>query len=353
MGIKNLNKFLKKNCPNIYKEIHISEYSYKLLSIDISLYMFKYKAIYGDRWLDAFINLVTCFRKNEIHCVFIYDNGSPPEKQKEKEERSLQKRKLEERVEKLDIEINNFHLTQEITDYLRDYFDKLTKEKVVRLLKPDSKSIFNISILEKELKKIQSQIVNVSQNDFQLTKDIFNILGIPYFIAPLEAETMCAHMCISNLCDGVVSEDTDVLAYNTPKFLTKLNTGNSTCIEISVEDILKELEITYEQFRDLCIMCGTDYNSNIFKIGPEKAFKLIKTHSSIENIAENTDIDISILNHVRCRELFSLENNLEISVPFCKDPNWSDLSKFLFENNCNVTLDYIKECFAPKELIFE
>ena len=80
--------------------------------------MFKYKAIYGDRWLDAFINLVTCFRKNEIHCVFIYDNGSPPEKQKEKEERSLQKRKLEERVEKLDIEINNFHLSQEITDYL-------------------------------------------------------------------------------------------------------------------------------------------------------------------------------------------------------------------------------------------
>ena len=84
-----------------------------------------------------------CFRKNEIHCVFIYDNGSPPEKQKEKEERSLQKRKLEEKVEKLDIEINNFYLTQEITEYLRDYYDKLTKEKIVRLLKPDSKNIFD------------------------------------------------------------------------------------------------------------------------------------------------------------------------------------------------------------------
>ena len=52
----------------------------KKIAIDISLYMCKYKAIYGDNWLYAFLKLISSLRKNEIHCVFIYDNGAPPEK---------------------------------------------------------------------------------------------------------------------------------------------------------------------------------------------------------------------------------------------------------------------------------
>ena len=84
MGIKNLNVFLRKNCPKVFEEIHISEYAYKKVAIDTSLFLCKYKAIYGEKWLVAFINLVSILRKNEIHCVFIYDNGSPPEKEEEK-----------------------------------------------------------------------------------------------------------------------------------------------------------------------------------------------------------------------------------------------------------------------------
>ena len=59
MGIKNLNVFLRKNCPEVYEEIHISEYAYKKVAIDTSLFLCKYKAIYGEKWLVAFINLVS------------------------------------------------------------------------------------------------------------------------------------------------------------------------------------------------------------------------------------------------------------------------------------------------------
>ena len=80
MGISCLHKFLRKNCPEVYQEIHLSKYAFKKIAIDISLYLFKYKTIFGDRWISAFINLVSCMRRNNIHCVFIYDTGSPPEK---------------------------------------------------------------------------------------------------------------------------------------------------------------------------------------------------------------------------------------------------------------------------------
>ena len=70
MGIKGLNDIIKKYCPNILKnEIKLSEYTYKKIAIDTTLYMFKYKAILGDKWLNGFLNLIICLRKNNIHCV--------------------------------------------------------------------------------------------------------------------------------------------------------------------------------------------------------------------------------------------------------------------------------------------
>ena len=48
MGIKNLNKFLKKHCPDVFVESDLSNYAYKKIAIDISLYIFKYKAIFRE-----------------------------------------------------------------------------------------------------------------------------------------------------------------------------------------------------------------------------------------------------------------------------------------------------------------
>ena len=77
MGIANLNTFLRKHCPDVFKEIHISEYAYKKLAIDTSLFLCKFKAICGDRWLTAFVNLVSCLRRNEIHCDFLMVEWPP------------------------------------------------------------------------------------------------------------------------------------------------------------------------------------------------------------------------------------------------------------------------------------
>ena len=55
----------------------------------------KFKAIAGDRWLGAFLNLVTSLRRNQIHCVFIFDGIAPMEKEEERKRRRAEKKKLE------------------------------------------------------------------------------------------------------------------------------------------------------------------------------------------------------------------------------------------------------------------
>jgi len=39
------------------------------------------------------------------------------------------------------------------------------------------------------------------------------MFGLPYIIAPMEAEAQCAYMEMSNLVDGVVTDDSDVFLF--------------------------------------------------------------------------------------------------------------------------------------------
>jgi 5'-3' exonuclease len=352
MGIKNLNKFLRNNCPEIYEEIHISEYSFKKVAIDISLYLCKFKSICGDRWLSAFINLVSCLRKNEVHCVFIYDSGAPPEKEEERKERAAQRVKLEEKVYKLEEALEKFHLTSEVDPILIELYKK---KKVVgkgppRLMKMGNDAI-DMGLVVSSVEKMRGQILNICPEDFQKTKQLFDILKVPYFDAPMEAECFCSDLCRRGLVDAVLSEDTDVLAYAAPVFLSKINTSNSTCVRIKYPELLESLELKSDEFLDLCIMCGTDYNKNIFRVGPEKAYKYIQKHSRIDEIGKNTVLDISILNHKRGKELFRDYEQKDIKIPYCGSPNFKLLEQFIFINNIRCSVEGLKKAFVHQTTI--
>ena len=354
MGIKSLHKFLKNNCPEIYEEIHISEYSFKKVAIDISLYLCKFKTICGDRWLSAFINLIACLRKNEVHCVFIYDTGAPPEKEAERKERAAQRAKLEEKVYKLEEAMEKFHLSGEIDQVLIDLYKRRTKKSgPPRLMKSKIDEI-DMGLVEGAVTKMRGQILHIKSEDFQKTKELFDILKVPYFNAPLEAETTCADLCKRGLVDAVLSEDTDVMAYAAPVFLSKINTTNGTCMRIKYPDILEGLELKSEEFLDLCIMCGCDYNKNIFRVGPEKAYKYIQKYSSIEGVEANTKLNVSILNHVRGRELFREYEKVAYKIKYCGSPDFQKLEEFIFKNNIRCSVEGLKKSFVHQTtIVFE
>lgn len=348
MGIKSLNKFLRNNCPNIYQEVHISEYSFKKVAIDTSLYLCKFKSICGDKWLAAFINLISCLRKNEVHCVFIFDTGAPAEKEEERKIRATQKVKQVERVSTLELALEKFNTSGEIDQILIDLFEKRKKDSnPPRLLKKRNEKI-DMKFVQETVLKLKSQILDISPQDFKKTKELFDILNVPYFNAPLEAETTCADLCKRGLVDAVLSEDTDLLAYECPVFLSRFNTLTGLCIRINYAEMLTSLKLSSDEFLDLCIMCGCDYNKNIFRVGPEKAYKYILKYSSIEELAKNTNLDVSILNHVRGRDLFRNYEQVQYLIKYCGVPNFQRLREFLFKHNIGSSVEGLKGFFIKQ-----
>lgn len=63
-------------------------------------------------------------------------------------------------------------------------------------------------------------------------------------------------------------------------------------IQIELEKVLSCLDLSYEEFVDLCIICGSDYTSTITGIGAIKAYKFIHENRTIEKVLKAIDREI-------------------------------------------------------------
>lgn len=353
MGIHGLHPFLRKKCPDAYTKVHLSSLRYKKVAVDVSLFLYKYKAIFGDEWLKAFLNLIMCLRRNGVHCVFIYDTGCCQEKLAERERRKEGKDKLEDKTEELKYALDEYARTGEVLPVItRIMKRRKVDDKVRRLLGEKPKAdIVDVSYLERYLVKLLTQNVRITKRDIENSKEMFRLLSVPFHEAELEAETLCAILANRGIVYAALSEDTDLLAYGCTVFLHGLNTSQNTCMVLRHADVIEKLKLSREQFTDLCIMCGTDYNPNIPKIGPSKGYDLLLAHGTLDDMP--TTLDTSCLKHERVRELFNFQPKFLPDVQFCGIPDWDNLGVFLSKTNCRTPLDSIRRAFAPCEITFE
>lgn len=335
MGIKsNYRKFIISLFgEEIFKLTHISSFAYKKLAIDTTLFLYKFKAALGEKWLNGFLNLIKCLRRNQVHCVFIFDGVSPAEKKTEQEQRKEGKRKLEDTISCLEQDLLNYYTNGVISE-------RLTKVR----RNPDES--FNPKIVEEIIEKKQNQVVNISSTDFILLKNVLTCLKIPYYTALTEAEKFCSKLCIDGLVDGVISDDTDVIAYKCPISISKLNSYTGVCNVLDHKKLIELMEFTHEQFIDHCILCGTDYNKNLPNIGSSTAYKYIKKYKNIENIEKTLGIDISLLNLNTTRKLFTEFMEYDVKeIPYCGKPDFKKLSDIFAENNITMNIETIKQSF--------
>ncbi len=326
MGIKNFHKFLRKHSPEFYQETPLSHLAHKTVAIDISIYLFKYKSSYKDKWLNTLLSLILLLKKYNIQCICIYDTKAPMEKNARKAERKQRKVNAEERIREIHCAVEQYQTHQTISQILLDISNKRSGH-LKKVLNMHSDTV-DMRAVEYELSILENQIINITRQDIQVSKQLLDLLGVPHYDADGEAETLCAHLCLHGQVDGVLSDDTDVLVYGTPLFVTKLNTRSETCVLLNPHAIARALNLSFHQFVDLCIMSGTDYNDNIPNIGNEKAFQLIKKFHSIEGIEKEKQVSTECLNYRRVRELFQTPITLAYYKTLNGCPNVTALREF-------------------------
>jgi 5'-3' exonuclease len=365
MGIKNLSQFLKKR--EVHETIHIATLKYTKIAIDTPMFLFKFKGVCDPSsfdWLGCFITFIAFLRKWDIHPIFVFEGKAPPEKAPAQEGRREQRQKMTDKTDSLERDLNAYVGTGTITDLLKQTMEKLkfknNKSLLAKKTLTRSKTFIDVEIIKEEIARRKRYEISITPEDIVILKELFDLMGVSWIQSNGEAETDCVSMFYDGVVDYVVSEDTDVLAYFNPfgekdlKAIINFNTNDLTFTQVSKFKVLDALDLTSESFRDFCIMCGTDYNKNIFRVGVETSYKLICHNYLIESVP----LDTTILNHIRVRKIFEVTPNhsLHEKVKWCRLPQSEfidELSVFVFTYNLrHIDVQNIFKALSEPDIVF-
>ena len=286
MGIKNLRNILVNKCSNAIVQRKLNSYNGLIIGIDLSIFLYKYLYRNNDH-IEGLTRLILRLLKNNIYPVFVFDGKPPKEKDETLQDRKQKREFLFMKKEILELIKNNKDLSKKelnskIDEYINDNNKnfKMQDDKLDLYLSED----FNY---DEEIDKISKKIIIVKNYHIESSKILFDAFGINYIHAPCEAESLLAVLCKKKIIDCCITEDMDILANGCHIFLKNFSADKNYVDEYCLEGILENLEISYNQFVDLCILCGCDYTSKIYGIGYVNAYKLIKKYNNIEGILDN------------------------------------------------------------------
>ncbi|THG98807.1 hypothetical protein EW026_g3443 [Hermanssonia centrifuga] len=141
-----------------------------------------------------------------------------------------------------------------------------------------------------DMDRFSRRTVKVTREHNEECRKLLGLMGIPFVVAPSEAEAQCAELARGGKVYAAGSEDMDTLTFNAPilyRHLTFSEARKTPISEINLKVALEGLEMNMSQFIDLCILLGCDYLEPIKGIGPKSALKLVREHGSLDAIIEN------------------------------------------------------------------
>ena len=223
MGIKNLNSYFRNECSSYsINQRHLSVYRNKKFVIDTSIYLYRFLS--ENALIENMYLLISIFKYYNITPIFIFD-GKPPEKKLE----LLKKRK----VERNDAEIR-----------YNELLNQTEQNKQTKI----------------EMDMLYRKIVKIKEIHIKNVKKLMDDYGVQYYDSTEEADELCAYFTITGKVDYCLSDDTDMFLYNCPKVLRNISLINHSVLEYNTSNILKELNMTISDFRNILVLTGTDYN---------------------------------------------------------------------------------------------
>ncbi|KAH9942887.1 PIN domain-like protein [Amylocystis lapponica] len=141
-----------------------------------------------------------------------------------------------------------------------------------------------------DVDRFSRRTVKVTREHNEECRRLLGLMGIPFVVAPSEAEAQCAELARGGKVYAAGSEDMDTLTFNAPvlyRHLTFSEARKQPISEINLSKALEGLDMNMSQFIDLCILLGCDYLEPIRGVGPKSALKLIREHGSLGAIVEH------------------------------------------------------------------
>jgi len=342
MGIKNLYPFLERHGLGD-ESIPLAEFSGQTFAMDGAQLVCTYKHANAANWLANLDKMMAVLATYSISPILVFDGPPQAAKAEERAKRKDSRKQTRIRYETMRAQVGELRLGQKMSAEMRSELEKYRRNHKIAMPVEDNVVTADcIAHFNQQLVQMAKNAVSVDWQDFVAAVQLCIGRNIRCLRAVGEGEKLCVWLQKTGQADVVVSADGDCLALGCGTLITKilLNDCDGGVNHVAkcyrLDKILAGLELTYDAFLDMCILFGTDFNTNVPNFST-KAYAAIKVHATKEAVlaflqSQNRVFQMAEVNPPGIRALFT---------DFSHEDRHVDLTALVMTPN---TLDAI---FAP------
>ncbi|XP_057769315.1 DNA repair protein UVH3 isoform X2 [Salvia miltiorrhiza] len=140
--------------------------------------------------------------------------------------------------------------------------------------------------LGSEQRRLERDAGSVNNEMFTECQELLQMFGLPYIIAPMEAEAQCAFMELSNLVDGVVTDDSDAFLFGAQCVYKNIFDDRKYVETYLMKDIENELGMDREKLIHMALLLGSDYTEGISGVGIVNAIEVVTAFHGKDGLRE-------------------------------------------------------------------
>ncbi|KAI9103096.1 hypothetical protein DFS34DRAFT_576643 [Phlyctochytrium arcticum] len=144
-----------------------------------------------------------------------------------------------------------------------------TREDVEKRLETEMVS------LNKKKRAEEAGAVDIEGELIRDIQSLLTIFGLPYLVAPMEAESQCAWLVTAKLVDGIVTDDSDVFLFGGTRIYKNMFNQQKYVEEYTAERLYETMNLTRENLIQLAYLLGSDYTEGIEGVGPTGAMEVL------------------------------------------------------------------------------
>lgn len=133
-----------------------------------------------------------------------------------------------------------------------------------------------------EVAKLRAQHIATRRSEEDITTEMaldvqymLRQFGIPYITGPMEAEAQCAALVDLDLCDGIITDDSDVFLFGGKRVLKNMFNDNKTVQVFTLNDLERSVGLDRNRLIELAYLLGSDYTPGLDGVGIVFAMEIL------------------------------------------------------------------------------
>nr|CAD7455406.1 unnamed protein product [Timema tahoe] len=131
--------------------------------------------------------------------------------------------------------------------------------------------------------ELNLDILVMGSQDLSTIEELLQLFGVPYIVAPMEAEAQCAYLDSVSLTEGTITDDSDIWLFGGTKVYKNFFDQKKNVLQFKAEDIHHYFKLGRDQMVLLALLVGSDYTVGLRGVGPVTALEILAAFPPVDS----------------------------------------------------------------------